>query len=132
MKKTKIKNIILSILTIIILLLIYLYLNKKYGFYIPCIFHKITGFYCPGCGATRCILSLIKGNIKAAFFYNPLFFIMIPFFIFGIIYKCYIYIADKEEKIISNIPNYIWVVVLIIVIIFGILRNIETFEYLRP
>lgn len=131
-RKDRVKNLVLTSITIIILIILYIFLNKHYGFYIPCLFHKLTGYYCPGCGATRCILSLLKGNIKSSFQYNPLFFILIPFLSFEIIYKIYIYLANKEDKITKKIPNVVWIVLLIITISFGILRNIKGFEYLRP
>lgn len=132
MKKQRIKNVVLIMILLLILLITYLYLNKIYGFYIPCLFHKLTNLYCPGCGATRCILSLLKGNIKEAFQYNPIFFTMIPFLILGIIYKIYIYIENKKDNLINRIPNYIWIIIIIILIIFGILRNINGFEFLGP
>lgn len=132
MQKKRIKDIIILLIIINILGIIYLYLNKNYGFYIPCIFRKITGLYCPGCGATRSIIALLKGNIKASFSYNPLFFLMLPFLIFSIIYQCYIYIENKKDNIINKIPNTIWIIIIIILIIFGILRNIKGLEFLQP
>ena len=30
---------------------------------LPCIFHKLTGLYCPGCGGTRAVYWLLKGNV---------------------------------------------------------------------
>lgn len=132
MKKQRIKKVIITSILISIIILIFLYLNKHYGFYIPCVFRKTTGLYCPGCGATRCILALLKGNIKASFSYNPIFFIMLPFLSIGIIYKIYLYIENKKDNLINKIPNYIWITIIVILIIFGILRNIEGFEFLRP
>ena len=29
----------------------------------PCLFHMMTGAYCPGCGGTRAVKSLLKGEI---------------------------------------------------------------------
>lgn len=37
----------------------------------PCIFHAITGFYCPGCGGTRAFSYLLQGQLPKAFFYHP-------------------------------------------------------------
>ena len=49
---------------------------------IPCLFKIITGYNCPGCGITRCLFSLVKLNIKEAFYYNELVTIsFIPFII---------------------------------------------------
>lgn len=38
----------------------------------PCLFHIITGAYCPGCGGTRAAILLLHGNILESFYYNPL------------------------------------------------------------
>lgn len=37
----------------------------------PCLFHLITGFYCPGCGGTRAVRMLIHGRVLASFCYHP-------------------------------------------------------------
>ena len=38
----------------------------------PCPVHTLTGLQCPGCGSTRMTLALLRGEISAAFGYNPL------------------------------------------------------------
>lgn len=38
----------------------------------PCIFHKATGLYCPGCGGTRALLALLSGHPVLSFLYHPL------------------------------------------------------------
>lgn len=37
----------------------------------PCLFHLVTGFYCPGCGGTRAVRLLLQGNIARSFQYHP-------------------------------------------------------------
>lgn len=39
---------------------------------IPCIFHEWTGLYCPGCGGTRAVKALLRGEVLVSFFYHPL------------------------------------------------------------
>ena len=41
----------------------------------PCLFHKITGLYCLGCGGTRAVFALVRGNIIKSLFYHP----MVPY-----------------------------------------------------
>ena len=40
----------------------------------PCLFHLITGFYCPGCGGTRAVKYLLHGQILKSIRYRPLVF----------------------------------------------------------
>lgn len=41
-------------------------------FSMPCLFHTVTGFYCPGCGGTRAVMALLRGDLAASFLYHPL------------------------------------------------------------
>jgi len=41
-------------------------------FFPPCIFYEMTGILCPGCGCTRSMLVLLKGNVPASLRYNIL------------------------------------------------------------
>lgn len=126
MKKRK-TNLKLAIVAILGFLLYYL-LNLYTGFAIFCPIHKFTGFYCPGCGITRLLFSLIKLDFYQAFRYNPLVFILI---IIGILYQL-IKLILKKFNIYITIPNYIWYILLILVIIYGILRNVPEFSWLAP
>lgn len=38
----------------------------------PCIFYNKYGLYCPGCGGTRSITSLLNGKLIQSFFYHPI------------------------------------------------------------
>lgn len=120
MNSSTIKKYILCIMGILFIIIV-----LKYDIGIPCMFHMITGFYCPGCGATRAIRELTRFNIYQAFRYNALIIILFPFVIAYIIYK-YIFKGKK------NIPNNIFVFLLIVTILFGILRNISIFYFFAP
>ena len=103
----------------------YYFLNRYLGLSIPCLFHELTGLYCPGCGVTRMLFSLLKLDFYQAFRYNPLLFIMLVIYIFFTLFK----VVFKKKIIISE---KVYFVILILVIIYGILRNISMFDYLKP
>ena len=46
---------------------------------IPCLFYRITGTPCPGCGMTRSCVALVQGDFTAAWHYHPLSFVLIAF-----------------------------------------------------
>lgn len=37
-----------------------------------CVFNKLTGYYCPGCGNTRAVLALMSGRFLKSLGYNPM------------------------------------------------------------
>ena len=41
-------------------------------FLVPCVFHAVTGLYCPGCGGTRAAAVLFQGEILRSFFFRPI------------------------------------------------------------
>lgn len=101
----------------------FLFLYLKLGIYIPCLFRKLTGFYCPGCGITRMFLSLLQLDFYQAFRYNPLVFILFALFI---LFKILRFNLSKKSK------EYASYFLLVVVIFYGVLRNIELFSYLKP
>ena len=114
-----------DIISFIILGILFVILFIQYNFRIPCIFHELTGLYCPGCGGTRMVISLIKLDVYQAFRYNMLLTIAIPFFIAHLVCK-------HIFKLKYRIPNFIWYILIVIVILYGVLRNIPYFSFLEP
>ncbi len=126
--KRYLKSIIVVIPTFIIIIILI-----NYGYMsIECPIYKIFHLYCPGCGITRAIISITKFNFYQAFRYNPFVVILLPFIFIYIFYTIYIYLFDKQNKIIKKIPSSIYYVLIILLIIYGILRNINMFSWLAP
>ena len=38
----------------------------------PCALHRMTGYYCPGCGGTRAVMALFHGKILTSLYYHPI------------------------------------------------------------
>ena len=126
MKKRLLK--ILTIYTISIIILVFgvkLLINVDY----KCITKELFHIYCPGCGTTRMLNSLLNFNVLEAFRYNPVMFILSIISSIYIIYISIIYII-KDKIILPNIK--ILYLIVAILIIFMILRNIPEFSFLRP
>ena len=73
------------------------------------------------------LFSIIELNFYQAFRYNPLVFFLLCFSIVYFIIKVLFNIKFNNKQ--KNIIAY---TLLCIVIIFGILRNIPLFDYLKP
>ncbi len=61
------------------------------GLYPFCLFHRVTGLYCPGCGTTRALHALSHGRLLAALGYNPLAVLLLP----PLSYACLCWVVDR-------------------------------------
>lgn len=97
---------------------------------VPCLFHRMTGLYCVGCGNTRALHALVHGEILEMFGYNILF----PFVVV-ILAWCYIVGLTTllwRRRILwlpEGISNRTLVIVFTVVILFAVLRNIPMWPF---
>ena len=52
-----------------------------------CFMRRFTGIGCPGCGLTRCFISLAHGNLNAAWSYNPAGLLLFAIIAFQVPYR---------------------------------------------
>ena len=114
MKKKK----YVSLIFILILAAMFLRFTADFwtGILPECYFLRTTGYYCPGCGGTRAVISILNGRFIKAFMYNPGVVSLALIIVLAILEK----ITDKKilpEKLVF------WVVFIIILFSFYILRN---------
>jgi hypothetical protein len=103
---------------------------STHGFYPVCLFHKLTGWNCPGCGGTRSLYALLHGNFALALKDNALFVVLL-----AAAAARGIWFAAKKicrQPIGSFLPaNVLWAV-LAIAAVFTVLRNLPAFAFLSP
>lgn len=116
------KKLIITGLAGVVCLAYYLLLTF-FNVGIPCLFHKFTGLLCPGCGITRMILSILRLDFKSAFQYNQVIFIFSPIILYFIT-RLYISWLKSENYKLSLFENIVVYIMLIVLLIFGIVRNI--------
>lgn len=92
------------------------------GLAIPCVFRKMTGWLCPGCGITTLCLCLVKMDFRGAYEANPFLFLTFPFLIFELFYLRYI--NKEEESTFSKINMGILILYLAALLGFGFYRNL--------
>lgn len=93
---------------------------------IPCVFHEITGLLCPGCGVTRMLLAISRGEFVEAFGYNPALFVLLPVLAADLFWYTYLYIRYGRVK--SRIHSAVMWTAIVILLVFGVWRN---FKYWR-
>ena len=113
----------------IIVILSFIWLMILDHIHYICPFRKLLHLYCPGCGGTRMIISLIHLDFYQAFRWNPLLFILIICGIILCIINIILYI--KKRPIIKPSLKF-WIFIIVLLIIYMVLRNIPIFSYLIP
>ena len=92
------------------------------GFRIPCLFYEVTGLLCPGCGNTRAVVSLLRLDIPAAFWYNPLFPLEF-FYIFWVTgLSCRTYLKTGRFAYRPKSPAFD-IIVLVMILAWWVARN---------
>jgi hypothetical protein len=105
---------------------------QQYHFYPVCFFHQTTGLLCPGCGALRATHQLLHGHLAAAFRFNPILVVSLPFVVwFGA--KFARQTARHQPLSLGLRPAWLWLI-LAAVLVVSVLRNLPgaPFALLRP
>jgi hypothetical protein len=94
----------------------------------PCVFQELTGLYCPGCGGTRAVKALLKGDVITSILYHPLI-LYVVFVSVLFIFSYLIYAKTKNPKFRLHFDNkYAYIGIGIIVINFVIKNYYLIFE----
>jgi len=109
---------------------VYLFIFEpgKSGFFPVCPFQALTGFSCPGCGSTRGLHRLLHGDVIAAFQFNPLLVLSLPFLLYALLR--YTNAAMRHLPVKGNQLNarYIWML-FVVVLSFWIFRNTPFYPF---
>ena len=108
---------------------VYLYFHDPYSHPIPCTFYLLTGLYCPGCGAGRACYSILHLRFADAFCYNPLMTILLPLIGLYIAVRAADWIITGGNHIDGKISAKALLWLLILIMIYGGLRNIPVFPF---
>jgi hypothetical protein len=102
----------------------------KHGFYRICVFHSLTGWNCPGCGATRAAYQLLHGHLLRALHDNALFVLMLAALA---VWSTRLMVRRRRNQPApANVPPGVWWAFLVVVLTFTVLRNLPAFAWLSP
>ena len=98
-----------------------------------CFFHQETGFFCPGCGATRAAMALAEGRWMEALGRNGLFVIGV---VAGVIWIVLSALGERFRKVKWLRPFrwklwFLWLA-LGVLGVFGVLRNLPGMAGMAP
>jgi hypothetical protein len=100
----------------------------KSGLFLVCPFFALTGFACPGCGSTRGLHQLLHGNVVAAFKFNPLMMVMLPFLLYALLRYTSAVLRGQPLKGNQLDARYIWLL-FFVALSFWIGRNTPFYPF---
>ena len=103
---------------------------NRHGFYPACLFHTVTGLYCPSCGGTRAIYELLHGHVLIALKDNALFVLTLP--VLAVWGARFANQRAKNQPATLAPPPKALLAFLIIAAIFAVLRNLPAVTWLSP
>jgi hypothetical protein len=129
-KRRRITSIIIVSVVALLTISLYYFIYPLYQQYFPkCIFHNLTGLYCPLCGTQRAVSSLLHGNILLALKDNLLVIAAVFFGIF--LFATFFFKPLNRKNIYYRIiySALFLKAVLYIFVAFTILRNIPAYPF---
>ena len=112
---------------------LFLFDPAEYGFYPFCLFHKMTGLKCPGCGGLRAVHQLAHGHLAQAFHLNPLLVLSLPVCLWFL--TRHIFGQAEKSSALAAFTRAPWPWILLsVVVLFGVVRNLPVppFALLSP
>ena len=103
------------------------------GSHLPgCPLYELTGLYCPGCGLTRATHALLRGHFGAALGYN----LLLPFFLGAIVLGWFAWVraalGRTPVRWIARVSPWTGGAAVVVLIVFGVIRNFSLFHALAP
>ena len=98
------------------------------GFFPQCPFHSLTGWNCPGCGATRGMHALLNGDVLGALHYNALLIVLVPLMLFGFASVLLKAVRGRGIEFPRFAPQAI-LVLAIVMIVFAVVRNLPFYPF---
>jgi hypothetical protein len=89
-----------------------------------CVFRKLTGLDCPGCGMTRGTYALLHGRVGEAFAFNPVGMILLPLAMVALSIEVMGWVRGKPMPFRLNPGRWGATIVAVVVIVFWIVRNL--------
>ncbi|WP_460711274.1 DUF2752 domain-containing protein [Lysobacter terrae] len=103
--------------------------NTAGSWFPSCLFHDLTGWYCPGCGLTRALHALVHFDLQRALAMNAFFVLSLPLLaamtLQGITRRALLPALLQRVAF----DGRMWIGALLI---FGLARNLPAFAWLVP
>ena len=94
-----------------------------------CLFHRLTGLACAGCGMTRATYAALHGRWSEAFRFNPLGMIVVPAWLVYVGVRIPAWLRDRPPPLCCRIGARAAWWILGLVVGFWVLRNLPVWPF---
>ena len=94
-----------------------------------CLFHCLTGLYCPGCGATRATHDLLHGRWLTALRDNPLWVLTLPAAVYATLSEVRYRVCGRTLPGDLLRQPWFFATIACAAVIFGVVRNIPSWPF---
>jgi hypothetical protein len=96
---------------------------SRHGFYPLCMFHRLTGWDCPGCGGLRATHQLLHGHLGEALRLNALVVLAVPV-LMALAWR-WLWVRVRGRRVPPKPLATLWIWLLLAVMLgFGLARNL--------
>jgi hypothetical protein len=99
---------------------------------IPCLLHATTGLNCPLCGSTRMAAALLRGDLNAAWHFNPVVLVLGPLIGVAVGYQLLVWLLERTRIVklprLRMSPRAVdWSVkaLIVLLLVYGVARNLN-------
>ena len=125
-KKARLKKLLLYMMLLGMAGLLYGIFVSYTGLAIHCLFRKVTGLLCPGCGVTGMCVALLHLDWRGAFSCHPVLFVLLLPLTAVFICGAAGYVQNGRFRF-ARWQNLILYVSVAALVIFGVVRNLVRF-----
>ena len=125
-KKARLKKLLFYMMLLGMAGLLYGIFVSYTGLAIPCLFRKVTGLLCPGCGVTGMCVALLHLDWRGAFSCHPVLFVLLLPLTAVFICGAAGYVQNGRFRF-ARWQNLILYVSVAALVIFGVVRNLVRF-----
>ena len=117
-----------GLLTVAAIVLIWLVDPRQFNWTV-CAFYRMTGLYCPGCGATRATHDLLHGELVSALRHNALWVLAFPLAVYAVLSE--IRRLTRGRPLPWDPVENRWFLVgaITVAVLFGLLRNVPLYPF---
>jgi hypothetical protein len=106
------------------LAVVYSFAPSENSFYPDCLFLKVTGWECPGCGSTRALHALLHLHLAEAIALNPLFTMAFPLLMLWALLQ-YRAVLRNGTTFAIPLPRNAYAALFLAASVFGVMRNLS-------